>query len=176
MSAQASSLRALEKAHKLASVLGAAYGLKVLAEAGKATPTHVENTLSMLLRASTVSELSAFLEYQINRSKPHERSDYKAMLDLLGTLNSILDLSNMESRKWKEIVTKAFLNFKWVCSKAEIEKTCAQKCAKDVIESLKDFNDSKLNEMDKKVTNTIKCIIDNCMSRPGGRHGRYHGR
>jgi len=171
-------LESLEKEQRLVSVLGAAYALRVLAKDGKGTPSHIENTISMLLRARSPGELSSYLSYQITRLRTTRESttDYEEMFKMLKTLNNLLDLSKREERQWKDLVMRALLNFKWVCSKAEVDPQCAEGCAKKALETLQEFekgksDDELVNKLDKEITDALACIVENC-SKSGGRHGR----
>ena len=170
--------REVELDRKVASVLGAAYGLKVLAEAGGATGSHVENTISMTLRATTLSDISSYLAYQINRLKDNKKekpTDYKAMLELLNDLINMLNLEKLEKNAWKDLVLSAFLNFKRVC-KAKVDAKCASNCAREVIEMLRNFKKEDVDVLDQKVVAALRCIVE-CKppeQHRGGRYGRHY--
>ena len=172
-------LENLEKEQRLVSVLGSAHALRVLAKDGKAVPSHIENVISMLLRARSPGELSSYLSYQITRLRNSKESttDYEEMFKMLKTLNDLLDLSKREERQWKDLLMRALLNFKWVCSKVKVNSQCANGCAKKALEILQKFesgkpSDEMVNELDKEITEALACIIEECL-KSGGSHGRH---
>ncbi|NPA85553.1 MAG: hypothetical protein GXO07_06085 [Crenarchaeota archaeon] len=182
-----------ESYQKVASVLGAAYGLKILSKIGGATPAHIENAISVALRATTLSDIASYLEYQVARLKKEKKEkkgrespeDYQALLELLNALKDNLGLERLEKDKWRYLVLKAFLNFKRVCSKVEIDTECVSKCddIKEVIEMIDKFDENKVDTLDAKIVSALKCIVDKLneekckpQKEKGGRRGRPYGR
>ncbi len=115
----------LEKELRLASALGALWGLKTAFTAMCIENSHIENTIAATLKSLSVSDVASYLHYQYVRNK---KETYQYLEELVQTLAILLNLQAMDKNTQREILLRALLSFKRVAYRKDKEKCVNRAC------------------------------------------------